>query len=288
MMPSASVFTQALRWLRLSLHMVRGAAIVLLLFPAKSKVQQGLLRQRWCQQLLTCLGVDLQLLQALPVPPEQPQLGGEGGKGCLWVANHISWLDVLVLNACAPMDFVAKAELRQWPFLGWLAQRSGTLFLPRYSPQQAQAMNIQLSRRLQAGARILVFPEGSSSLGLGVLPFYPALFQAAIDARCSVQPVALRYSCATGQRSTAPAYAGEISWWQSLRSIIASSGLRAQVQPCPLLTLADGARQRRRLAQQARAWIVAATQSDATPSAAAMLHHRVPHAHSPQGLEALA
>ncbi len=254
-MKPANIWLQALRWLRLMVHLLRGAGIVALLFPFSNPTQQRALRQRWSGQLLHCLGVGLSLPQLVP------------NRGELLVSNHISWLDIFVFNACAAIDFVAKDEVQHWYFFGWLARKNGTLFLPRYSPLQVQALNVQLLTRLQSGESVLVFPEGTTSTGLGVLPFHPALFQAAIDANCGVQTLALQYTNEAGQRSTAPAYAGEITIWQSLCSIIASTGLQAQVQVCPRLLPDDAQRQRRRLANSARALVLEATQGQSLNTA---------------------
>lgn len=265
-MKKRSMFGQIWTVLRLLGHVLWGAALVLLLYPRRSPAQQEAIRRRWCQQALRYLGVQTRLHGAVALPALREQQAQQGAQGVLVVANHISWLDVLLMAAYLPSRFVAKAEVAHWPLLGWLAARNGTFFLPRHSPNQVQSLNEQLAAALRTGQCITVFPEGSTSLGAGVLPFYPALFQAAIDAACPVQPMALRYTDAHGQPSVAAAYIGEASLWQSLCSIMASPGLVAHLQPCsPLPHRADA--QRRRLAHQARAVIVAQLQADAsTPS----------------------
>ncbi len=255
-MQQASRWVQALRWWRLGLHLLRGAGIVALRFPWLALAEQRALRQGWCRQLLGVLGITL--IQ----PQSQPQPATRAAQGELLVANHISWLDIFVFNAYAQMDFVAKEEVQNWYFFGWLARKNGTLFLSRHSPLQAQALNAELSARLQTGQRVLVFPEGTTSAGQGVLPFHPALFQAAIDSACVVQPLALQYLDRQGERSRAPAYAGETTVWQSLCAIIAADGLQAKLQACPRLEPDAGQRQRRRLAHSARTAILAATQGE--------------------------
>lgn len=111
----------------------------------------------------------------------------------LVVANHISWLDVPALAAVLPMTFVAKADVRRWPLLGRLAGLAGTRFLDRTSIGAVRPLLEHIAARLRAGHRCAVFPEGTSTAGDRLRPFFPALFQAAIDAGCPVQPVAIEY-----------------------------------------------------------------------------------------------
>lgn len=255
------------RWWRLGLHLLWGGCIVAWRYPRQSLAQQQVLRQRWCQQLLRCLGVRLEVSGAWPRALAAQE--SEQASGQLLVANHLSWLDVVVFNACVATDFVAKEELRHWFFLGWLAKKNGTLFLPRHSPRQVQMLNTQLAQRLQAGGSVLVFPEGTTSADGRVLPFYPALFQAALDAHVGVQPLALAYCDAAGAHSSAPVYAGDCSLWQSLRRVMAAPDLVARVQLCPVLATqrdsGPAAQQRRQLAQHARAAIAARLPASAMP-----------------------
>lgn len=129
----------------------------------------------------------------------------------LVVANHISWLDVSALAAVMPMTFVAKADVRRWPMLGRLAGMAGTQFLDRGSLAAVRPLLDGVAARLRAGHTCAVFPEGTSTAGDRVRPFFPALFQAAIDAGCPVQPVAIEYGH-DGVRDTLAPFVGEQSF----------------------------------------------------------------------------
>jgi 1-acyl-sn-glycerol-3-phosphate acyltransferase len=126
------------------------------------------------------------------------------------VANHGSWLDIFVLNACARIYFVAKAEVAGWAGIGWLARATGTLFIRR-DRAEAASQTAALRDRLAAGHRLLFFPEGTSTDGARVLPFKPTLFQAFFDpglpAGLRVQPVSVAYHA---PRGADPAFYG---WW---------------------------------------------------------------------------
>lgn len=126
------------------------------------------------------------------------------------VANHSSWLDIFVLNACARIYFVAKSEVAGWAGIGWLARASGTLFIRR-DRTEAAAQTLALRDRLAAGQRLLFFPEGTSTDGTRVLPFKPTLFEAFFDPALPpglrVQPVSVVYHSPADE---APEFYG---WW---------------------------------------------------------------------------
>lgn len=127
-----------------------------------------------------------------------------------YVANHVGWLDIIVLNAAKPLYFVAKSEVAGWPGIGWLARATGTVFIAR-DPRQAPAQTRLFEDRLCAGHRLLFFPEGTSTDGRRVLPFKSTLFQAFLSERLRdvvlIQPVTLAYAAPKGAH---PAFYG---WW---------------------------------------------------------------------------
>jgi 1-acyl-sn-glycerol-3-phosphate acyltransferase len=131
------------------------------------------------------------------------------GHGAI-VANHASWLDIFALNACDLVYFVAKAEVRGWAGIGWLARATGTVFINR-DGREAAAQKRLLEARLDAGHRLLFFPEGTSTDGLRVLPFKTTLFAAFFSPHlretCAIQPVTVVYTAPAGED---PAFYG---WW---------------------------------------------------------------------------
>lgn len=125
------------------------------------------------------------------------------------VANHSSWLDIFVLNAAAPVYFVSKAEVANWPMIGWLARSTGTVFIRR-SRGEAARQTAMFEDRLKVGHRLLFFPEGTSTDGLRVLPFKPTLFAAFFSDALpdiSVQPATVIYHAPPGE----PAHF--YGWW---------------------------------------------------------------------------
>ncbi len=128
----------------------------------------------------------------------------------LLVANHVSWLDILVIHASRHCRFVAKSEVRHWPLVGALATGGGTLYVERASRRDAMRVVHHMAESLQAGDIVAIFPEGTTSDGAGLLPFHANLIQAAISAPAPVQPVALRFAeRGSGRLSRAAAFIGD-------------------------------------------------------------------------------
>jgi len=122
------------------------------------------------------------------------------GQPVIFAANHISYLDIVVLGGLLTGSFIAKAEVAGWPVVGWLAGLQDTLFVERRA-SHAAVQGHSMSERLEAGKSLILFAEGTSSDGSGVLPFRSALFKPAQP--CSgilVQPVSLRYTRLNGHR----------------------------------------------------------------------------------------
>jgi len=231
----------ALRLARVGVHLGGGLATAALVYPLLRRPARLKLKQRWSRQLLGMLGVRLEAAEAaLPAP-------------ALLVANHISWLDIYVINAVAPAAFVCKAEVRQWPLIGWRCERTETVFMPRGSRNAARHASGIVTARLREGWQVAVFPEGTTSDGGTLLPFHGALLQGAVDAGCRVQPLALRYLDGDGQPTIAPAYCGDTTLLQSLKRIAAAPPL--QVRLDILAPLEGCGADRRALAEGARAAI---------------------------------
>ncbi|SEL59014.1 lyso-ornithine lipid acyltransferase [Roseivivax marinus] len=166
-----------------------------------------------CRAVLRILGIPVQ------------RHGTPAGGGGATVANHVSWLDIFVLNAARPVTFVSKAEVEGWPGIGWLARATGTLFIRR-DRREARAQADLFADRLARGERLLVFPEGTSTDGQRVLPFKPTLFQAFFDDRlrhaASVQPVSLRYEAPKGAPAAFYGWWGDMDFGPSLLRALAA------------------------------------------------------------------
>lgn len=224
--------------------LVQGVATVAIAFPFCGDERRLRLKRRWSKAMLDILGIRLEteLEHALP--------------GSLLVANHVSWLDIFVINAALPSAFVAKAEVRRWPLIGWLAARNGTVFLKRGSRGHARIINGEIAAILARDKHVAVFPEGSTTDGTHLLHFHAALLQPALAAGRPVVPVAISYWEPDRSRSLAPRYDGDLSLGQCLGNILSRRRLVARLVATPALGR-DG-EDRRSVATAAREAITAA------------------------------
>jgi len=200
------------RLARALLHMLHGLLVILLRFPHLTAEQKQLRVQLWSQQMLVCIGIRLELAGDTQVPGP-----------LLLVSNHVSWIDITALHAARYCRFVSKADVRAWPLIGALAAGIGTLFIQRESRKDALRVVQHMERSLRDGDVLAIFPEGTTSDGVALLPFHANLLQAAIAANAPVQSMAIDYRDEiTGQRSLAPCYVGNdtlmVSVWRSLRA----------------------------------------------------------------------
>ena len=236
---------RAWRYLRLATHLVLGVLTIALIHPVTRQSTHLTLRRRWSQGLLRVLGIELDA-RGTPVEP-----------GCMLVANHISWVDIFVINAMAPAAFVSKAEVRNWPVIGWLAARNDTIFLRRGSRGHARIINEETAAALDAGRNVAIFPEGTTTDGSQLLHFHAALLQPAIACGHPVQTLALQYLTPAGHFTRAPAYDGDLSLGQCIANIIAARRTIARITVAAPIATADGL-DRRALAARAHAEIACA------------------------------
>jgi len=142
----------------------------------------------------------------------------------LGAANHVSWLDPMILMAMYPTVFIAKREIRSWPVLGAVVARTGAVFINRNSRNDVAPVNEAIVRSMSAGHSVSFFPESKASDGMALLPFKAALFQSALDAPAPVQPLALRYFDGLNRRTARPSFSDAnllVSMWRivSLREV---------------------------------------------------------------------
>lgn len=141
------------------------------------------------------------------------------------VSNHASWLDIFALNARKRIYFVSKAEVAQWPAIGWLARATGTVFINR-NPKEAKIQQEIFENRLLAGHKLLFFPEGTSTDGLVVLSFKSTLFQAFfthhLRHEMHIQPATLIYRAPQGADQRFYGWWGDMAFGPSLLRVLAA------------------------------------------------------------------
>jgi 1-acyl-sn-glycerol-3-phosphate acyltransferase len=233
------------RLLRCVAHGLHGVGIVLLRFPHLAPPQRQARIRWWSAKMLETIGIEL-------------RVDGTPARGAaLLVANHVSWLDIMVVHAVVPeARFVSKADVQGWPLISRLVDAAGTLYLERERKRDALRVVHVMAEALRHGQKVAVFPEGTTSTGHGLLPFHANLLQAAISTSTPVQPLALRFSDATHGVSEALEFVGATTLLQSLWRSACGEGVVARLVLLPPRD-SHGAG-RRQLAGRLRADIAAA------------------------------
>lgn len=155
------------------------------------------LMRQWCRFGCLALGVRVTVRGALPKDAQY------------LVANHLGYLDILVLGSQANAAFVSRADVEHWPVIGWLAKQFDTVFLERSKKRDLPTVNAGLKERLERGEVIVMFPEGTSSSGEGLLPFRSPLLGPPAEHGSAVAAACLRYTTGKGD----PDAMHCVAWW---------------------------------------------------------------------------
>jgi 1-acyl-sn-glycerol-3-phosphate acyltransferase len=209
--------------LRIALRLVALAAatgiayVVVLLLHVRAQIVSVHTDRRpavcrvWARCVARIVGLRIHSVGPLPVAP------------CVVVANHLSYLDIVVLGASVPAVFVAKSDMAAWPFLGRPARAAGTLFIDRTNRFLLPSALAAITRVLDRGGNVVVFPEGTSSDGRRVLPFKSSPFEPAAAGGHRVYYAALLYE--TGPGMPHPEQA--VCWWGDMTLLGHLCGLLA-------------------------------------------------------------
>ena len=173
----------------------------------------------------------------------------------LFVANHVCWIDIVLMHSQRMVGFVAKAEIARWPIIGWVASRGSTIYHHRGSNDSLNGVMHQMVERLESGQAVGVFPEGKTTRGDVIGTFHARIFQPAVLANVPAQPVALKYGL-KGNAQTIVAFADKENFLHNILRLLGEPGRIAEVHFLePVAPSEDG---RRRMAEACRERIVAA------------------------------
>jgi lyso-ornithine lipid O-acyltransferase len=177
-------------------------------------------------------------------------------RGGAFVANHSSWIDIVALQRAAGPFLVSKAEVRSWPVIGHIGRAIGTMFIDR-RPAEAKRQEAELFARVTRGDQMAIFPEGTSSDGMRILPFKSSLFGVffvpGLTAGIAVQPVTIVYRPRRGLPASFYGWWGEMDFATHIRDVMArSTGGTVELTFHPALPLVDFS-DRKNLARAAEA-----------------------------------
>ncbi len=207
----------------------RSALLILLIISGSFLtliVQRGTMPRRGLASHITCWWHQC-VLQILGIKVNV--CGTAADSATLFVANHLSWLDIHLIGSHIPVRFLSKAEVKDWPLFGWLASRAGTLYIPRGSKSASANANRIMQQTLRDDQHVVLFPEGTTSDG-NIKCFHGRLMQSAIDAQCLIQPVAIRYPDSKGNPvDAAVLYTGNTRFMESVKNVMAAKNLTAEL-----------------------------------------------------------
>lgn len=233
-----SLASRCIKLARLAVHLFSGLVVAFTRYPGYSTQRRRAAMRQWSSRLLGILGMRVARGSHPPLPI-----------CCLLVSNHVSWTDIVVIASRFPAVFVAKSEIRNWPLVGTLCHRAGTVFIERGSHSSARDTNRRLQSSLADGP-VAVFPEGTTTHGDRVGHFHSALFQPVIDAQGTVQPLAIRYLDEHNQICDAPNFVGDTSFMGSLWRLTAERRVLVQLRMARPIAVRDV--HRRQLADQVK------------------------------------
>jgi 1-acyl-sn-glycerol-3-phosphate acyltransferase len=168
---------------KIIMHILLVVPLCLLILVSTKNQQERIIRF-WCKRLLSIFEIKVEVTGLDTYLVNQ--------KKYLMVANHISWMDIIVIQSIKPCIFVAKSDVASWPLFGWVAQMTGTIFIKRDKVSDIKKALKKMKRRLIKRS-VCIFPEGTSTSGRYLLPFKSNLFQSSIDTNKSILPLCLRY-----------------------------------------------------------------------------------------------
>jgi 1-acyl-sn-glycerol-3-phosphate acyltransferase len=193
------------------------------------------IKRRWlqCFAVLICLRVD--------------RKGNPSGQRAMLAANHVSWLDIIVIGQYLPAYFVAKSDIDHWPVIGFLSRQAGTVFIRRGDKKNIAATSDKIACLFEQNSTVIAFPEGTTTAGNEVLNFHASLFQPALSTKSAVQPVSIQYQGTA--RDLAP-FIGDETFIGHLLKMLMLDEIEATL--CFLPCIATEGKTRHRISQEAR------------------------------------
>lgn len=197
--------------------------LVLLPSPRARRRWRRVCMKTWSRQMLWTLGVRLETHGAAPTSAR------------FVVCNHLSYLDVAVLGAVLPVAFVSRADVANWPLIGPLARAFDTVFVPREQKRRLPEVNAIVARRIADGCALVVFAEGTTTIGDRVLPLKPSLLEPATAAGVPVQAACIHYATdpPDAPASIGVCWTGDAEFVPHGRALLAVRRIRASLRFAP-------------------------------------------------------
>jgi len=198
--------------------------------------KQKAYRKKWLQIVVKLIGLEIELKGDI----------SEDKQSALWVANHLSWMDIAVVGTQG-VGFLSKVEVRKWPLIGWLGEQGGTVFIDRGTKNASEKAAKAIAEKINQGDSILVFPEGTTGTGEDVQRFHARIFAPALDHQLYVQGIAIQYLDKEGKVHQNGSWKDQL-FLLNLFGVLAQPSIRAVLTFLPLVDSKDFT-QRRKLSE---------------------------------------
>ena len=218
---------------RLVVHAARATLTLRLLYPRATPEGRRALMQGWCAKLLAILNIEAQVEGDPPT---------RGEVAAMIAANHVSFIDIMLISSVCPTRFVAKSEIRAWPLAGWIADRAGTLFIRRDQMRDMARIDARVREVMGEGDCVGLFPEGITTEGDELKKFHSSLFEPAVANSAHVHPVAIRYEHPDGTLCRQMSFIGDRTFGESIALILRQRKVRARLMFAPVVETAGAAR----------------------------------------------
>lgn len=195
-------------------------------FDAKKgsiNAKQKAYRKKWLHTVVKVIGLEIELKGDIT----------KDEQSALWVANHISWMDIAVVGTQG-VGFLSKVEVRKWPIIGWLGEQSGTVFIDRGTKNASQVAAKTIAKKINDGDSILVFPEGTTGTGKDVKRFHARIFAPALDHQLYVQAIAIQYLDENGRLHPNASWKDQV-FLSNLMGVLAQPSIRAVLTFLPIV-----------------------------------------------------
>jgi 1-acyl-sn-glycerol-3-phosphate acyltransferase len=228
------------------MHILIGVITSAVILPFTSKQQKLAIIQWWSTKLTQLMHLEVNCTGAVPVKQTNQT-------GRMYIANHISWLDIYALMTVTSLRFIAKSDIRKWPVFGYLAANANVLFIDREKRHDAAKIVKIAIESLNNGDQLCFFPEGTTTDGTQMLNFRGSLIQAPIDTQSNIQPVAIFYPNDDGSANLNMAYIGDMTMIESIFTILKQRQSRVELyffEEINILSLSKEEKDRRTLTNQ--------------------------------------
>ncbi|MCG8314073.1 MAG: 1-acyl-sn-glycerol-3-phosphate acyltransferase [Pseudomonadales bacterium] len=178
----------------------------------------------WLSRIVRILGIEVEVYGERPVKAEN--------QGIMFVSNHVSWIDIPLIGGIQETCFLSKAEVRDWPLIGKLAEGTGTLFIQRGSGD-AKRVTGQIAERVNEGHSVLFFPEGTTTDGSSVKTFHRKLFKAGEQTAAQICPVVISYEV-EGEAINPVAFIDDDEFTEHLWHLLSFPHIKARLEFLPM------------------------------------------------------